>query len=57
LSLQDLHEKIPKASTNTLKSRCKVTNKMKEQSRKTSKVEQQRPERYFNAKQDGMATK
>jgi len=57
LSLQDLHEKIPKASTNTLKSRCKVTNKMKEQSRKTSKVEQQRPKRYFNAKQDGMATK
>jgi hypothetical protein len=52
-----LHEKILKASTNPLKLRCKVTNKMKEQSRKTSKVEQQRPERYFNAKQDGMATK
>jgi hypothetical protein len=46
-----------KGSTNPLKSRCKVTNKMKEQSKKTNKEAQQRPERYFNAKQDGMATK
>jgi hypothetical protein len=52
-----LHKKILKGSTNPLKSRCKVTNKMKEQSKKTSKEVQQRPERYFNAKQDGMATK
>jgi hypothetical protein len=30
---------------------------MKEQSKKASKVEQQRLERYFNTKQDGMAIK
>jgi hypothetical protein len=30
---------------------------MKQQSKKTSKVAQQRLERYFNAKQNGMATK